>query len=149
MSRLSFGWLYRHREYAPLILRVVVGLLFMLHGWPKLSNLEGTTGFFGSLGIPAPGLMALFVGLVETVGGLALVLGAFTRLVALLLVADMVVAILLARLPGLEGAFPMNLIGPDAFEVELLLLTGSLALALLGGGIWALDKRIFGDDEVL
>lgn len=144
MSALSFGGLYKHREFAPLILRVVIGLVFFLHGWQKLTvfGAEGVSGMLAWSGPLAP-LLAWVLILTELLGGLALVLGAFTRLAAMLLAIVMVVAILTVKLPGMEGALPLSLLGKGP-ELESTLLAGCLALALLGGGIWALDKRLFG-----
>lgn len=148
MSRLSFGFLYTHREFAPLVLRIVVGLIFMLHGWQKITGIEGTTGFFGSLGIPVAPLMAWYVAVVETLGGLALILGAFTRLLAILNGINMVVVILLVKMSGmLEKGLPLSLAGEGGAELELLLLSACIALAILGGGKWSLDQRIFGQDR--
>jgi putative oxidoreductase len=151
MSRLSFGGLYKHREFAPLVLRIIVGLIFMLHGWMKITGIEGTTGFFGGLGIPIAPLMAWYVALVELVGGLALILGAFTRLLAILNGIDMVVVLLLVKMSGLlERRLPLSLMPAEKWpgaELELLLLAACVALAILGGGKWALDQRIFGQDR--
>ncbi len=148
MSAMMFGQMYKHREYAPLILRVVIGVVFALHGWQKLSTI-GVGNFAGMLGWAGPLaiVLAWIVTLVEILGGLALILGAFTRLSALLLAIIMVVALLMVQLPGALGAgLPFGLLcgggGPCA-ERDLTLLAGLLALFILGGGIWALDKRIF------
>lgn len=63
-----------------LSLRIVVGVTFLLHGLDKLGDVSGTEQFFASLAIPAPGLLALFVAVAETVGGLLLIAGLATRL---------------------------------------------------------------------
>ena len=69
----------KHSNYGTLILRVIVGLVFIVHGYLKLAGLEGTGGFLSSLGVPAAGLFAIIVALVEFLGGIALVVGLFTR----------------------------------------------------------------------
>src|SRR3954463_6902115 len=77
------------------LLRVVVGVAFFMHGLQKLlqMGIPGVSGFFASLGIPAPEVAAVVVSLVETFGGLALILGVMTRLAGILLGADMLVAL--------------------------------------------------------
>jgi len=56
--------------YVPTVLRILVGLIFLLHGLPKWQGLDGFAGFLGSLGVPLTGLFAFLVALLETGGGL-------------------------------------------------------------------------------
>lgn len=120
--------------WAPLPLRVVVGLVFVVHGGQKLFafGLAGTAGFLGSLGIPLPTVAAVALIAVELLGGLALLVGAFTRVAALLLAADMLGAALLVHLP--KGFFL-----PDGVEFVLTLLGGTLTLAGTGPGMLSVD----------
>lgn len=121
------------------LLRVVLGIVFVMHGWQKLSGgVEGVEGFFASLSIPAPGLMAPLVVFVELVGGLALILGVLSRIVALALVVDMLVAMFVVHVPN--GFFAMD----GGYELVLTLTAGCLALALTGPGALAVDN-LFGD----
>lgn len=90
----------------------------------------------GSLGVPAPGLFAVIVTLVEFLGGLALILGFFTRIAAVLLAVDMLVAILTVHLPS--GFFTNN----GGFEFPLVLLAASIALVVTGPGEAALDTLL-------
>jgi putative oxidoreductase len=87
----------------PLVVRLTVGLVFVVSGWGKLHNLEQVTAFFTELGIPAPGAQAAFVSTVELVGGLLIMLGLATRIAAALLIGVMAVAIYTAKLPELHG----------------------------------------------
>jgi putative oxidoreductase len=98
-------------------------------------GVSGVTGFFGNIGVPAPGVTAWCVTLLEMVGGIALILGIFTLLLALLFVADMAGEIYFAKRSG--GFF-----APKVFEFELTLLVASAALALTGPGAFSL-QRIF------
>lgn len=133
-----FASLNKYSGYGPLVLRVVIGIVFLAHGLQKFGifgemNLAGVTGFFGSIGIPAPGLMAFLVALIEALGGLALILGFGTRIAAILLGIIMLVAIFTVKLSqGLIGGF----------ELDLALLAGLIALLLMGSGSAALEKQV-------
>ncbi|HSE96077.1 MAG TPA: DoxX family protein [Methylomirabilota bacterium] len=122
--------------WAILPLRLVVGLVFVMHGGQKLFQfgIGGTTAFMGQLGLPLPGLAALVVIAVELLGGLAILLGLFTRLTAALLAFDVLVALLTVHLRS--GFFV-----PDGIEFVLTLLGGALSLAGLGPGPLSLDGR--------
>ena len=87
----------------------------------------------GQVGIPAPMLAAVVVTLVELLGGLALVLGLFTRWVAIPLAINMGVAILTVHLPA--GFFL-----PNGYEFALTLLAANAALAFLGSGEASVDR---------
>ena len=123
-----------NRSWGLTVLRVVVGIVFLMHGWQKLfvMGIPGVTGFFGHAGIPFPHLSATVVSLVEFLGGLALVLGAFTRVAAVLLAINMTVAILKVHLKN--GFFL-----PMGFEFALSMLAANVCLALTGGGAASVD----------
>ena len=119
-----------------LVLRLVVGVTFVLHGLDKLGGLTGTEEFFASLGIPALGLMAPLVALTETVGGLLLIIGLATPLVGLALAVDMLVALGTAHIDA--GFFAAD----GGIELVLLLGGASLALALTGAGRWSAEAAL-------
>lgn len=127
----------RNAQYGITLLRVMVGIIFVMHGGMKLFGMgfDGVAGFFGSLGIPFPYANAVFVTLLELVGGAMLVAGLFTRWVSPLLAATMVVAI--ATVHGPKGFFL-----PDGYEFALLLLVINATLFLTGSGALALDNLI-------
>ena len=83
--------------YVPTILRILVGLIFFLHGLPKWQNLDGFAGFLSSLGVPLPGLFSFLVALLETGGGLLLIIGLATRWVGWLFVIEMILTTLLVK----------------------------------------------------
>ncbi len=119
------------------VLRVAVAIVFLMHGGQKLFvfGFHGVAGFMGQLGIPLPGFSAVVVTLVEFVGGLALLFGVATRLAALLLAIDMVVAILTVHLR--HGFFL-----PMGFEFALTMLLANVALVLTGAGAASVDGLI-------
>jgi putative oxidoreductase len=88
----------------PLLTRVVLGHAFYLTGQGKLANFDNVVGFFASLGIPLPELNAAFVSRLEYFGGMLLVAGLLTRLVAAALASTMVVALLTADRESFVGA---------------------------------------------
>ena len=140
----------RQIDAALAVLRVVLGVTFILHGGQKLFvfGFAGVTGAFGQMGIPAPGFFGPFVALVEFFGGIAITLGLLTRLAALGVGATMVVAILTVHLK--QGFF-----NPGGVEFPLSLLGAAISLVIAGAGAYSLDaviaKRLAGDlraDEV-
>lgn len=127
------------------ILRVVIGVIFIAHGVPKLfGGMEGTAGFFGSIGIPLPLAAAWLVALLEFLGGLALIAGLFVMPISLLLVAHMLTGIVLVHAPN--GFY---VIGPGSGGVEFsLILAASLLMLVFGGpGLAAIDSRRAGTDS--
>ncbi|MCB0210381.1 MAG: DoxX family protein [Anaerolineae bacterium] len=123
-------------EWGLAILRIVVGIVFLVHGYQKLflMGFGGVAGFFGSLGIPLPMVAAIVVTLLEFFGGLALILGFFSRWVSILLVIDMLVAIITVHLANGFSA------GNGGYEFVLTLLAASAAIALAGSGALSIDS---------
>jgi putative oxidoreductase len=119
------------------VLRIAVGIVFAAHGGQKLFvwGFGNVAGFMGKIGIPAPMLAAVVVTLVEFVGGLALLVGAFTRWAAALLAINMLVAILAVHLKA--GFFL-----PAGFEFAFTLFAANVALVLLGSGEASVDSLL-------
>src|SRR5207247_8647587 len=92
----NFSMFMTSPRWAPVPLRIMLGVGFVYHGWPKLFSSQGHQGFvgmLGSLGVPAPEMTAWLVGLAETVGGVALIAGAFVAVAALVPILDIPVAL--------------------------------------------------------
>ena len=118
-------------EFAPLPLRIITGIGFMIHGLPKLLDIPGTQSSFTNMGLPPE--LAVIIGLLEFIGGLAILLGIFTRISAVLLAIDMVGAILSVKLSkGFIGGF----------ELDLLYLAIMISLILTGPGSLSIEKNI-------
>lgn len=117
------------------VLRVLVGLVFLVHGYQKLfvMGMGGVTEFFTQVGAPLPGVSAPLVSVLEFAGGIALILGVLTPIVVALFAADMLGAIFLVHLPNGFSA------SEGGYEFVLTLLAASVALALTGPGAYALD----------
>lgn len=124
----------RHTGIGVTVLRIAVAAVFINHGYQKLFvfGIGGVTGAFTSMHVPAPGIMGPLIGVLEFFGGIALLLGFLTRLVAIGYVCDMLGAILLVQLKN----------GFSHFELEFLLLGSSLALAIAGAGRFSVDAAI-------
>lgn len=130
-------------DWGLLILRFAMGIIFLVHGWPKLnpnSPMKGTAGFGGFLkqmGMPLPMFFAWVVALLETVGAVLLVLGLGARILAVLFAINMLVAILLAKMRFMKVGFMAQ--QTTGWEFDFALLAGSLALLFTGAGSIALD----------
>jgi putative oxidoreductase len=129
-------------RYGLAILRIVLGIAMLFHGWSKLSGgVDNVAGFFGGqLGIPAPQLMAWVVTIVELVGGILLVVGFLTQIVGILIALDMLGAILFAYL--LRGVPIINEGGAISWEKEAVFAAAALCIALAGPGAWSVDDVV-------
>jgi putative oxidoreductase len=119
------------------VLRVVVGVVFLVHGGQKLfvHGLDGVSGAFGQMGIPAAGITGPLVAFVEFFGGLGLIAGLMTRPAGLGLAVTMLGAIAFVHLPA-------GFLGPQGYEFPLTLLAASVAFAIAGAGRFSLDHAI-------
>lgn len=124
------------RSIVLLLGRVAVGVVFIAHGWSKFADMgiSGTTAFFSSIGVPAPGIAAPVVATLELAGGAALVLGVALPVAGTLLALDMIGAIVFVHAPN--GLF----VDKGGYELVLTLAAASLAIGFTGGGTLAVDN---------
>ncbi len=125
------------RPIGLLVLRIALGIIFIAHGYPKLAHLRSGAqmqSFFVEHGLP--GYFLYISGVLETFGGGLLLLGLFTRPVALLLGIEMCVAIW--KVHSGRGYLAVH-----DYEFPLTLATACFALATIGAGLISLDKPLF------
>ena len=124
----------RTAGYAALLLRVVTGVLFLTHDAVKIFIFTpaGTAGFFGSIGLPPA--LAYVAMVLEFAGGVALILGLWPRLVALIMVPLLIGTILAVH--GHNGFLFTNANG--GWEYPAFWALAMVVLALIGDGVWAL-----------
>jgi putative oxidoreductase len=140
--------LYRLHDWAPLPLRIALGIGLMIHGGIKLfvpGGHDNISHMVEQLGVPLAGTMGWVIGVVEFFGGLGMLLGALFPVSTALNVLNVGGLLVLG---GLRGAIPDPLPGGDplpAFREAFLILAAALALFLSGPGRLALDTRVRND----
>lgn len=125
---------------AVILIRLIVGAVFLSEGIQKFLYPEALgVGRFTKIGIPAPEIMAPFVGVCETVCGVLFLLGLLTRFAAVTMIIDMLVAISTTKIPMLnEGFWKMA----HETRTDWAMLLGSLFLLIVGAGSWSMDSRL-------
>jgi putative oxidoreductase len=120
-------------ELSLLVIRLVLGMTFVWHGIAKFQmGLGNVAGWFESIGLF--GILGYIVAFIELIGGIALILGVGTRVVALLLASVMIGAIFTVKMSAgfIEG-----------YELDLALLAMAAALIVSGSKLFALDQKLF------
>ena len=137
-----------------ILIRIVVGWVFLSEGVQKfLYAAENGAGRFSRIGIPYADVMGPFVAVVEIVCGTLIVFGLLTRLAAIPLIIDMLVAIVSTKVPILLGhgfwGFSLRTLPYYGFwgmfheaRTDFAMLLGSLFLLIVGGGLWSMDARL-------
>ena len=120
-----------------LILRAALGLIFLTHGYPKLTRSSAVLqSVFVQHGLPAK--LVYVAGVLETFGGVLLIVGLFARPAALLLAVEMAVAIV--KVHSVHGIMALH-----EYEFPLALATACLALATVGAGTLSADHLLYGE----
>jgi uncharacterized membrane protein YphA (DoxX/SURF4 family) len=134
-----------HAPAAVILVRLIVGAIFLSEGIQKfLYPGDLGVGRFTKIGIPSPEIMAPFVGVVEIVCGTLILIGLLTRLAAVLLIIDMIVAISTTKIPILlkSGFWAMA----HEARTDWAMLLGSIFLLVVGAGPWSIDAGIAAKD---
>ena len=118
-------------DWGLLILRIVLGIIMIAHGWPKIRNLKATSQDFKKMGFSQPMFWGTIVAILEFVGGLTLIAGFATQLVASFMVIQFIVVIL--KVKGKLGLI-------SGYEFDLLILAVAVLLATVGGGAYSFDQ---------
>ncbi|MGE5506032.1 MAG: DoxX family protein [Actinomycetota bacterium] len=120
------------------LVRFICGAALVPHGWGKLieGGLPGTADAFAKLGIEPAYPLALYIGLLELVGGTLLALGLFTRLVAVQVVVFMATAVVQVHWPN---GYAWT---GKGYEYPLFWGMVALAIAFRGGGRWSVDRLL-------
>ncbi|MFC6882113.1 MULTISPECIES: DoxX family protein [Actinomadura] len=119
--------------------RLALGVIFVAHGWQKLTDVghSGVTKMFEGMDIPFPALSATYATWVELVGGIALILGVVVPVAGILLALDMAGALWFAHID--HGLFADK----GGYELVLILGAASLLLAFTGAGRLSLDSVLW------
>jgi putative oxidoreductase len=126
---------------AVILIRLIVGGVFLSEGIQKFLYPEALgVGRFTKIGIPAPEIMAPFVGVCEIVCGVLFLLGLFTRFAAITMIIDMLVAISTTKIPILlkSGFWSMA----HEARTDYAMLLGSVFLLMVGAGSWSFDAKL-------
>ena len=115
--------------------RVLLSVLFIAAGFSKLTAISGTAQWFGSMGLPAPTVVAVLVGLLEFFGGLAVLVGFYSRAAAIALAVFTIAASLLAHTDFSDMTQTLF------FQKNLGIAGGFLLLAVFGPGAYAINRR--------
>lgn len=128
------------RDFALLLARLGLGVVFVAHGWQKFFDLGlgVVAGQFQTIGVPQPEITAAVVAGVELVAGVALVLGILTPLAGILLAVDMLGAFYFVH--ATHGPFVEN----QGWELVVALFVGVVVLAAVGAGRFSLDHVLGG-----
>jgi len=124
-------------DYAPTVLRIFLGLLFLAPGLMKLMNPDSIIGMLGGMGFPLAALFGWIVIISEVLGGLALILGYKVKWAVWPLVIVLLVATITVAIPGLSA--PMGAIG---LLWHILGIAGLISVFLSGAGALSLEKKL-------
>ncbi len=122
-------------EIAATAARIALGALFLLHGLPKIRNVKAPMGWVRSTGFPGGAAFAVAFTLLEFFGGLALIAGFLTQIVAILIVLEMVAT----------SIFTKRKLGKKfmgGYELDVVYLVLAVTVVLLGPGPWSLDTLL-------
>jgi putative oxidoreductase len=132
-----------YKAYVSVVGRLLLALMFILSGFGKLGNIEGTAAFVASGGLPAPTFLAIAVGVLELFGGLALVVGYQVRLVGLALALFTVAASIVFH-AWWSAPAAQQYVTQLLFMKNISVAGGMLLISALGAGPLSIDARLAG-----
>jgi uncharacterized membrane protein YphA (DoxX/SURF4 family) len=140
------NWLRSTAPSSTILIRIIVGLVFFTEGIQKFLFPDALgVGRFIKIGIPAPQIMAPFVGVVEIVFGAAIVLGLLTRLSTIPLIINISVAILTTKVPMFASKGFWAAIHESRVDFSMLL--GLIFLLIVGAGAYSADAKLIKREE--
>ncbi|MCL5733752.1 MAG: DoxX family protein [Patescibacteria group bacterium] len=130
-----FQLLFVFNDWAVLLIRIVLGAILIIHGFPKIKNLKATIANFPQMGFKPGWLWGPLVAFLEFFGGIALVLGFYTQVVAILIAGQFTIIIIwkIIRKQKFVGGL----------EFDLLIWATALLLLTQGAGMFSLDRFFF------
>lgn len=137
MHMLGRNYFSRWSEYAPLVLRVALGVVFAWHGYDKIfsTGIPGVSGLLDGLGFPLPTLFAYVLAYGELIAGILLIVGFFTHWAAKFAV---IVAIVAFSTVHVSKGFS---IAQGGYEYIMLIFAAAVSVLITGAGKYSLDEK--------
>lgn len=123
-------------RFAPVLVRIIVGVVGVVHGWPKMKDIGGFIESVGKMGIPLAPVFGTAAVMSEFIGGIVLILGLFGRWAAFFFACVMAVAVF--KVHGPNGFLSKA----NGYEYPLVLLIASLSIVLSGSGPLSVDRLL-------
>lgn len=123
---------YSYQNIVLLFARIVLGLTFVKHGWPKIKQPLGMKEWLAQMRFPKPGILSVAVAIIEFFGGILIIIGLLTQTSSFLLTIVMVITIWINK-------FKLKKTWVGGYELNLALMALALILIIFGPGDWALD----------
>lgn len=120
-------------SFAPLPIRIIAGIAFIMHGLPKFSNIHNTQGLFGSFGLPPE--LALPISLLEITGGFALIFGILTRIASILFIIEMMYTTFILK-------FSHGFSGTKGYELDIIMMSIVISLLISGPGRVSIERVV-------
>ena len=131
----------RIKDQALLIARILLAMLFLKFGWAKLNDYSGTLSYMAATGVPLPVVAAILAIIIEFFGAIALILGLWTRPLAILLVVYTFATACIGHQYWSETGAD-RLADMTNFYKNICIMSGFLLLYVTGAGKWSIDAQL-------